>query len=384
MTQFQEARPRILYLVTEDWYFLSHRLPIARAARDAGFEVSVATRVRRCEERIRSEGITPIPIDLRRGEIGPIRDFVAVFSLRRLFKRLRPQIVHNVGMKPVVLGTMAGHLSRVGGLVNALAGLGYVFTGEDRKAAVLRPLVKFLFKLLFQGRRVSIIVQNSSDKDALEKIGVSADKIFLIAGSGVDIDAFPPLPEADGPVTVVMVSRMLKPKGVEELVKAARLVREKRPDIRIRLIGAPDPENPATVEEESLIAWSREGNVEWRGQVSAEEIPSVWKQAHIGVLPSYYGEGIPKSLLEAGACGRPLIATDIPGCRDVVIPGETGLIVPPRDPHALAQAILRLAEDGALRARLGKAARERVEQHFSVEKVVKETLALYRSILAPG
>jgi glycosyltransferase involved in cell wall biosynthesis len=238
--------------------------------------------------------------------------------------------------------------------------------------------VKFAFRILFRNPAVRIIVQNSADQKLVESFGVPSKRIALIAGSGVDLSVFKLKPEPTGPVVVAMVSRMLWDKGVGELVEAARLVRSEIHDVVIRLVGPMDPANPSCIPESTLKDWVREGVVEWTG--GTREVPSVWADAHICVLPSYR-EGLPKSLLEAAACGRPLIATDVPGCRDVVVHEETGLLVPPRDPNSLARAIIRLARDPRLRTHLGNAARGRVEQHFSVGKVVEQTLAFYRSIL---
>lgn len=373
------AKPRLLYLVTEDWYFCSHRLPLARAAREVGFEVGVVTHEDRDGETIRSEGFKLIPLNMYRGQFRPLREIRTVYTLWRILRKERPALIHNVAIKPVILGTLAARSANVGVVINALAGLGYVFTSRQRRARFLRKLVEFAFRILFSSPAVRIIVQNSVDQKLIESLGVPPERIALIAGSGVDFSVFQERPEPTGPVVVAMVSRMLWDKGVGELVEAARLVRSEIDNVVIRLVGPMDPANPSTIPEATLMNWVREGVVEWTGPT--REVPSVWSDAHIGVLPSYR-EGLPKSLLEAAACGRPLIATDVPGCRDVVVHEETGLLVPPKDPNALARAIIRLAKDPRLRSHLGNAARERVEQHFSVGKVVEQTLTLYRSILS--
>lgn len=372
-------RGTLLFVVTEDWYFCSHRLPLAQAARALGFDVVVVAREDKDGNRIRSEGFRLIPLDMRRGEIRPLGEFGSLFALWRIIRREHPEIVHNVAIKPVILGTLAARMAGVHGVVNALAGLGYVFTSHDRKAFFLRVVIRLAFGILFRSPSVRIIVQNSVDKALIESFGVSAGRIALISGAGVDLSSFPPKPEPCDPVVVAMVSRMLWDKGVRDLVEAARILMQHEHNVRIRLVGPMDASNPSSIPETNLKAWVAEGIVEWSGPTS--DVASVWANAHIGVLPSYR-EGLPKSLLEAAACGRPLIATDVPGCRDVVVHEETGLLVPPKNPRALAEAIVRLARDAPLRARLGNAARERVKAHFSVEQVVEQTLSLYRSIQA--
>ncbi len=373
---------KLLFFVTEDWYFVSHRLQLAVAAKDAGYEVCVVTRVREHGHAIRSAGLRLIPFQSSRSGINPFGELWALARLIRLCRRERPTIIHNVAIKPVLIGTIAARFTSAKSVVNALTGLGHIFTSPDRRVFFLRMLIRIALSLLFRNSRVRVIVQNQSDRELLKSIGISTSKIFLIEGSGVDLKQFLPGPEPAGTVVVAMVSRMLWSKGVGDLVEAARFVRVTGQDIRVILIGAPDPDNPSTIEEQILESWSRDGVVEWVGSVPLNQIASIWRNAHIAVLPSFYGEGVPKSLLEAAASGKPLIATDMPGCRDVVVNEETGLLVPPRDPTALAEAIIRLAGDPALRRRLGQAARVRVEERFSIDQVIDQTLSLYRSL--PG
>jgi glycosyltransferase involved in cell wall biosynthesis len=228
--------------------------------------------------------------------------------------------------------------------------------------------------MLLRPARVQVIVQNAHDARAVAALQVARERIVTIPGSGVDLVRFAPSEEPTGPVVVAMVSRMLADKGVVELVEAARQVKAALPQVQVLLIGPPDPDNPASVPEAQLRAWSGQGVVRWCP--GTDDVPAVWARSHIAVLPSYR-EGLPKSLLEAAACGRAIIASDVPGCSDVVVHGETGLLVPPRDAAALARAIARLAGDPALRRRLGDAARARVERLFAEPQVIAQTLALY-------
>ena len=371
--------PKLLYLVTEDWYFCSHRLPIARAARDAGYEVLVATRVDRHGDAIRREGFELLPLNLRRREMRPWRELGALAEIVRLYRRVRPHIVHHVAMKPVVYGSIAARLAGVPVVINALAGLGFVFASSTRRARILRPFLKLALRGLVAGGGCQAVVQNPDDEKLMQGIGVSGGRITVIRGSGVDPTAFRPMPEPGGDVVVTMVSRMLWDKGVGELVEAARQLRDGVHRLRVQLVGPSDPENPAAIPEITLRNWEREGVVQWLGQ--RDDVAELWARSHIAVLPSYR-EGLPKALLEAAACGRPMVATDVPGCREIVIDGETGLLVPARDSASLAQALARLAADAALRKHMGDAARRRVVDHFSQERVAAETLELYQ-LLAP-
>ncbi len=374
-------KPILLYLVTEDWYFWSHRLPIARAARDAGWEVLVATRVGNHGERIEREGFRLIPIKMRRRPLAPWREIATVAELIRIYRRERPGLVHHVAMKPVLYGSLAAAITGVPAVVNALAGMGYVFTSTAVKAWLLRPLVRAGFRWLLDRANARLVLQNPDDVAALSAGAVAAKRIVLIRGSGVDTAAFAPAPEAGGTPVAVMVSRMLWDKGVGELVAAARLLKERNAPVDIVLVGPPDPENPASISEGQLRDWQASGDVAWWGERS--DIAQIWAKSHIAVLPSHR-EGLPKSLLEAAACGRPLVAADVSGCREVVRPGETGILVLPHDPKSLADALERLATDPELRRRMGSAARELVKRELSQEVVVERTMALYRELSPEG
>lgn len=373
--------PKLIYLVTEDWYFLSHRLPMARAARRAGFEVVVATRINRAEDcaAIEAAGFRVAALDWRRGGRNPLAELRAVADIVALYRRERPDIVHHVAMKPVLEGGLAAWIAGVPAVVNALTGLGALFIASDGATralgAVLRPALRFL---LARGN-ARLLMQNADDLDLLVRRGlVDRSRAALVPGSGVDLARFAPSPEPAGPLTAALVGRMLWDKGVGELVEAARLLRERGVALRIRLIGPRDDHNPASIPQATLEQWVRDGLVEWPGQV--RDIAQLWRDTAIAVLPSYR-EGLPKALLEAAASGRPMVATDVPGCREIVRHEETGLLVPARDPVALADALARLALDQELRRRLGAAARRLVEQRFADTEIAASVVALYRGLL---
>ncbi len=372
-------RPKILYLVTEDWYFCSHRLGLARAARDQGAEVVVATRAGEEAERIEAEGFRLVPLDWRRGGANPLGELVSLAAVFRIYRRERPDLVHHVAIKPVLIGGLAAALAGVPAVVQALTGLGYLFIDGRSRAGVLGRLVRSLLGWVLNRPNAQVIVQNPDDADLLRRLRlIRHDRVALIAGSGVDTVALGPLPEPDGVPVAAFIGRMLADKGVAELVGAARLLADRGVRLRVRLVGPPDPHNPASIPEATLDAWRDSGAVEWAG--AETDIAAVWRRAHIAVLPSYR-EGLPKALLEAAACGRPLVATDVPGCREVVRDEETGLLVPARGVVPLADALQRLAGDGALRQRLGANARRLVETRFAEPEVVDQTLGLYRRLL---
>jgi glycosyltransferase involved in cell wall biosynthesis len=375
------ARPKIMYLVTEDWYFWSHRVPIARAARDAGYEVVVATRVQSHGDRIIAEGFRLIPLRWRRRSLHPWHEARAMAELITVYRRERPDIAHHVALKPAVYGSIAARVTHTRAVVNMVAGLGYVFTSRHWKARLLNRPMRVALRYLFNRSNVRLILQNPDDGKALSQFcAVRPEQTVLIRGSGVDLARFVPMREPPGVPNVTMVSRMLWDKGVGDVVEAARRLRSEGEAVRVTLVGPPDPENPRSIPEAQLDAWGREGFVEWLGY--RENVIDVWRDATIAVLPTTYGEGVPKALIEAAACARPIIATDVPGCREIVKDGETGLLIPPGDTDALVEAIRRLVRDGPLRRRMGENGRAHAAGGFSEPTVVEQTMALYRSLLS--
>jgi len=367
--------PRILYVVTEDWYFLSHRLPMARAAKAAGYEVHVAARLKDGRAGIEAEGFVAHPLTWSRGSLSLRDSFAAVRELRRLIRDLNPAVVHNVALKPVLLGTIASLRLGSTAVVNALTGLGALFVDGGGSSKLTRKLVEFALGRLLRRARSCTIVQNPDDRDFLQGLGVPADMITIIPGSGVDIEKFQALPPPPPPVTAAFVGRMLHHKGVMTLIEAFRRVTDKGVTLRVLLAGDCDPENPGSLAPQQLREFASLYGIVWLGHVT--DVREVWQQAHFAVQPSRGGEGLPKSLLEAAACGRAMVATDVPGCREIAIPDETGFLVPVDDADALAEAMLRLAEDEQMRERFGAAARRLTETKFSSRAIGRETVALY-------
>lgn len=375
------ARPRLLYLITEDWYFWSHRLDLARAAARAGFDVALATRVTDHEARIVKEGFRLFPIGLLRRSKNPMAELLSVVELARLYRRERPAIVHHVGLKPILYGSIAARLTAVPVVVNAFAGLGYLFTDEARQGGLLNKALGSALRGVLKSVRSTVIFQNHDDRDLLIKEEVvTREQSRIIPGSGVDVTAFNLRPPSgEGPI-VMLASRMLWDKGIGEFVDAARRLKREQVTARFVLVGRCDEHNPAAIPIEAIQGWVAEGLVEWWGH--REDMSATLSLATIAVLPSYR-EGLPKSLLEAAACGKPLVATDVPGCREILVHGLTGLLVPQKDPAALAAAIHSLLDDPSLRAAMGVAARELVVRSFSVEEVTAQVIRLYRELGAP-
>jgi glycosyltransferase involved in cell wall biosynthesis len=363
--------PKILFFITEDWAFLSHRLPLARACRDLGWQVVIATHVTDRADFIKSEGFILEPIPLDRGGSHPWRELKALIALAAVLRRQKPDILHCVAVKPVLYGNLVGRLLGMENRVSALAGMGYAFTGKSTRVKLLRGVLSGLLRFLLRGHPV--IVQNDDDRELLLSIG--AGDLTLIPGSGVDLKALPALPPPTSrPVVFALVARMLADKGVREAVDAVRQV----DNAELWLVGAPDPHNPSTIDQSELIGWQSGGKVRWLGHRS--DIKGIWADAHVAILPSYR-EGMPKALLEAAACARPIVTTDVVGCRQVIDDGVEGFIVPARESAGLAAAMRKLAEDEPLRTRMGDAARARAERLFGQERVVEQHLAIYRRLL---
>jgi len=374
-------RPKLIFLVTEDWYFCSHRLPMARAARDSGFDVAVATRVTAHGDAIRAAGFAVHPLSWKRRAIGPFASLAAIAEILRLYRRERPLIVHHVSLKPAMLGGIAARLAGVPLVVGMVTGMGYL-GGSDRSGArLLAWLARRIAPAALFGRRGRIIVQNEEDRQALAALCPNkAARIVLIPGSGVDLAQFAPAPEPPSPpVIVAYAGRMIAIKGVGILVAAHQLARQRGVDLRLVLAGDSDAENPSAIARETLQRWAALPGVTWLGR--RDDIRTVWRDAHIAALASLGGEGVPKSLLEAAAMARPIVASDIAGVRSIAQHQVNALLMPPGDEAALAEALVTLARDSALRQRLGTQGRKLVERGFSDQAVAAATSALYRDLL---
>jgi glycosyltransferase involved in cell wall biosynthesis len=370
----KRAKPVLAYAVTEDWYFLLHRLPMARAAKRAGYDVHVVTRVDKGEAAIKAEGFQVHALGWRRGSLSPFAFLSNIFSLRHIYRAIAPDIVHHVALQPIIVGSLAAiGLSCM--RLNAFTGLGFAFSSKTIKARLLRPLLRRLLRVLLRSPQAAVLVENPDDKTAVQYMGIAADNITVILGSGVETDRFTPLPEPGGPIVIGFAGRLLAGKGVRTLVEAHDHLAGRGIGVQLLIAGSPDPLNPVSIPQREIDSWAARPGIEVFGHVA--DIREIWKRAHIAVLPSRGGEGVPMSLLEAAACGRPLIATDVPGCREIARHEVNALLVPLDDAEALAAAIGRLSEDHDQRRRFSAAGRQLVENEFSAAKVGEQIVALY-------
>ncbi len=370
----------IAYFVTEDWYFCSHRLALALAAQKSGYTVYVITRVASHGHVIESAGFKLIPISLSRRSKNPIEAARVIRQLVRIYRRIKPHIVHHVALKPVIYGSIATRITGVPVTVNALTGLGHVFSSTSVIARSFRPMIKRLLQYLLNNDRSVLILQNPDDVNLLVGSGtVNRDRVSLVMGSGVDTEEYSLEPESDNVPVVLLASRLLWDKGVGVFVKAASVLKKERIRARFVLVGEGDDENPGSISNSQLNTWQEQGDVELWGRRT--DMPTVFAESHIVCLPTNYGEGIPKVLIEAASCGRPIVTTDAPGCREIVKDGVNGILVPIKDVGALVRAIRTLLNSPDLRSRMGHEGRELVKRKFSLSKVVSETLAVYESMI---
>ncbi|CAB3830766.1 MULTISPECIES: glycosyltransferase family 4 protein [Achromobacter] len=370
---------RLMFVVNNPAFFMSHRVPVALAAQQAGYDVHVATMDGPAVAEIEALGMTHHAIPMTRSGKHPLQELNTLRALVRLFRRVRPDVVHLVTIKPVLYGGIAARLARVPGMVAAISGLGFVFLSNSLKMRLVRAVVARLYRVALGHPNSRVIFQNANDRDLLKSLGAVRDEqVVMIRGAGVDLDAYRATPEPPSPpVVVTMVARLLRDKGVREFVEAASILRKRGLPVTMQLVGGVDAGNPTSATQQEVDAWQRDGAVEALGERS--DIASLYAACHIAVLPSYR-EGLPKSLIEAAASGRAVVTTDVPGCRDAIEPGKTGLLVPVRDAPALADAIARLVEDAALRQSMGEAGRKLAESEFDIRRVARVHVELYEAL----
>ncbi|MDP8207762.1 MAG: glycosyltransferase family 4 protein [Candidatus Electryonea clarkiae] len=380
---FRKRTKKILYLVNNDWFFLSHRLQLARSASDAGYKIVVATRVNNETDAkiIIKEGFRLYPLRQFAGDnINPLREMAAVLEIAAIYLKEKPTLAHHIGLKAALTGSIAARFTGVPAIVNTFTGLGYLFTRDDSKARVIQKIVLLLIKLAVYRKNVNFIFQNRDDQAKLlsGKV-VKSSQASLILGSGVDIDDFAFSKEPEGTPKIVFASRILWNKGIAVLVEAVRLLRQRGLSFEAAIVGKPDPGNPQAVPEEQLRLWHEGGDIEWWGY--QENMPGIIKNSNIICLPTFYGEGLPKILLEASACGRAIVTTNIAGCRDIVKDGVNGLLVPPENAVKLADALQTLIENPGTREKMGRNGREIVTSGFTLQEVNRKTLSVYENLL---
>ena len=374
--------PRLLFVVNDAGFFLSHRLPVSLAAKNEGLDVHIAVPPGDKDTIINDYGLMLHPWPVTRSGRNPFAEITLICKLIRIFRQVKPDVLHLVTIKPVLYGGIAARITRISAVVAAVTGLGFVFSGSSLKTRVMRFPIAWLYRVALKHSKLCVIFQNHNDARMISRMAkLKPDNICMIRGSGVNLEEyeFSPLPSFINPPIVVLAARLLKPKGVPEFVAAAQKLRERGIAARFVLVGSPDGKNPESVSTDFVVACVRDDVVEHWGY--RDDMPEVLRQSSLVVLPSYYPEGVPKVLLEAAAVGRAVITTDAPGCRDAIIPGVTGLLVPPRDAAALADAMERLLGDRERLQAMGKAGRDLAEREFDVRGVVEKHLEIYRKLL---
>ena len=366
-------------MINVDWFFISHRLPIALKAKEDGYDVHLACNFTEHYDYLKTLGFTLHKLPFDRSGFSLLNEVKTIFAIQSLFRSLKPNLVHSVTIKPVLYGGIAARLSRVNNMVFAVSGLGLVFVAEGMAAKVRRWVISRLYAFALGVKNSKVIFQNPVDKQVLQKaVGLSESHCTMIKGSGADLSTYSMQPEPES-ISVVMAARLLKEKGVCQFVEAARLLKQRGVNASFKLVGEPDPGNPNTVSEKELAVWRQEGIVELLG--FRQDISQIFAESSIVVLPSFYGEGLPKVLIEAAACGRAVVTTDNPGCLEAVEADKTALVVPAKDASALANAIERLIKDAELRQSFGLAGRQLAEREFDVNSVVAKHLAIYAELL---
>lgn len=370
---------RILYVGNHAGFFISHRLPIACGASAAGYDVHVATPRSKHVPRLQESRVTWHELRLSRSGMNPFAELATLRRIAKLYQRLRPDLVDHVSSKPVIYGTIAARLVHIRAVVNQISGLGHPFAAGG--SPLLRAFVSASYRLALRHPNMRVFVESTDHRRLFtaEKRWVRDSQCLIGPVGGVDVDVYRPHPPRVGEVTVLLASRMLSTKGIVEFVNAARMVKSTGLNVRFLLAGEPDPENRRSIPLAVLRHWHDQGLIEYRGR--SENMPAVFAEADIVCLPTYYGEGVPKVLMEAGACGLPVVTTDWPGCRDVVQDGVNGMLVPIRDAESLAHAIVTLAKDRVLREAMGSRGRERIVAHYATSDAVARTLDVYRELL---
>jgi len=384
-TEGENSKCTLLFVVNELYFFFSHRKAVAKVAMDSGFEVHVAAPVDHVwapegfsYTAIEDLGFTVHPIPMSRRGTNPFQDFFTLISLLRLYRRVRPDLVHHLTIKPIIYGGIAARLTGVPGVVSAVTGLGQIFVAYGFGAALLRRLVVELYRIALGHRNGRVIVQNKIDGDVLNGL-LGGGRIELIRGSGASLTDFPAQEPAHGTPIVILPARLLWEKGVGEFAEAAKRLKKQGVEARFALVGDTQPSNPRSVPQEQIESWVAEGHIEWWGR--RNDMASVFAECEIVCLPSTYGEGVPKVLIEAAASARTIVSTDVPGCLEIARHEENALIVPQNDIDALTKTLRRALGSRDMCRRFGKRGREIAVAEFDERQVAARTLDIYRSLL---
>ena len=372
--------PKLHFVVNEDWAFVSHFFERAVAAQSAGYNVDISAH---CDEKravLEGAGFTIYPHNISRSGTNPFIEIQNLFAMIKVFRKSKPDIIHLIALKPIVIGAIAARIYGKAQVVCAPIGMGYLFSSNDRKARLLQPLVRFVLRRLLKLKNTQVIIENDEDHESLVSGNfVKMSNIQVIKGAGVDLSLYKAIPENPDAQVVTMFSRVLRDKGVLDYVEAAKIVHREFPDAVLQLVGDCDPGNPTSFSESEVRSWESAGSIKWLGYRT--DVPELLAASNIVCLPSYR-EGLPKTLLEACAAQRAIVATDVTGCREVVSHGSNGLLVQVRNPEKLAEAISQLLSDQVQRTAFAKNGRARAENEFASPIVIERTLAVYKKVLS--
>jgi len=375
-----DANVKTLLFANTAWYLYNFRFPLADALRSQGYDVVLVSPIDEYAGKLTAAGFRWVEFPFSRKGQNPFQELVTISQLIKLYRQEMPDFVQHFTIKCVLYGSLAARIVGIRRVINSITGLGYIFIGSSLAVRMIRPLILMLYR--FGLKSTQVIFQNKDDLEQfLKDRMVNTEQVSIVRGSGVDIRRFVPTPEPEGPSVVVLPARLLWDKGVGEFVQAARILKAEGVFARFALVGDTYAENPAAVSEKTVKDWEKEGVIEWWGWQG--DMPSVFSRASIVCLPSYR-EGLPKTLIEAAACARPLVAFDAPGSREVVIPGETGLLARLKDVDDLAACLRSLLHDPDERRRLGENARKLAEAEFSSDRIIRETLAVYSKLQGDG
>ena len=376
------SKNKILFFVNVDWFFVSHRLPIAVAAFKAGFEVHVVTTMTGKENILRKAGFILHDVPISRGNASPFSYLKTISEIVKIFRNVKPDLVHLITIKPILLGGIAARIVGIHGVIAAISGMGYVFINKGLIASIRKWTVKLLYNISLGHKNLRVICQNLNDLDDIQKATKLPNRSFtVIDGSGISLKNFQYTVDTNKIPKVIMASRMLKDKGVLEFVEAARIIKNANIQVSFILVGSPDPDNPSSITMSQIQDWTEKNILEFWGH--QEDMNQILGQASIIVLPSYR-EGFPKVLIEAAAVGRPVVTTDVAGCRDAIYNGVTGVLVPAKDSNALAEAIKKLLVSPETCYKMGKEGRKMAEKRFDEKITIERHLSIYDQVLSGG
>lgn len=372
---------------TDDWFIISHFKPLLQSVKSVSDDVNVIARYKLHKAEIETYGVRTIPLNFKRRGFQLIRSFVTIWRLLKLFYKERPDIIHLIAMKPILLGGLAYCFSPAKSVVIHFTGVGLLGTSKSRKVQLLHRLVMFITARIVSQKKSWLLIENPDDQKQLEYYNAKLDdRLTLLGGAGINPESYPAHPFIhrslpENPPVVTFIGRMVWSKGIDILVKAQERILSQGGSFNLQLCGAADPGNPTAIDLETLKEWNERPQCNWLGKISAEDVPEIWRTSDIAVVPSRGGEGLPRSLLEAAASARPLIVTDVPGCRHFVRDGIEGFIIPPDNIEALSEALRQVLTDVKLRERMGRAARERVLSGFTEDHVKEKIADTYREII---